>query len=184
MKNYSKKYSLFFVHIPKNAGTSLNSVLEIPDKNRGHRTALELYQMYPEYRNTLSLAVVRNPWDRMVSLFEYRKKKRHIKHLEEDVSFEKWILDKRTPFYAGHMEWMNQSDIISTNGTSLVSNILRYEYLEEDYKELQNYFKTLPSLKKLNSTDRGDYQEYYTNISRDYVKTLFLKDIKTFGYEF
>lgn len=47
MKNYSKKYNVVFVHIPKNAGTSINDTLEINKKDRGHKSLLEVEKILP-----------------------------------------------------------------------------------------------------------------------------------------
>ena len=184
MKNYSSKYNLFFVHIPKNAGTSINEFLEINPDNRGHRTPLELSELYQDYSSTLSFAIIRNPWDRMVSLYKFRKNKGHDKHLIGDYSFQQWLLSKQTPKMAGHMEWVNQYDLLF-NETNLVSEVIEYSNLEE---QLTIFFEKLgyntTSLPHLNSSNGEHYSSYYNDECIEFVAKRFEKDIKAFGYEF
>jgi hypothetical protein len=184
MKNYSSKYNLFFVHIPKNAGTSINEFLEIKLDNRGHRTPSQLSKLYTKYSSTPSFAVIRNPWDRMVSLYKFRKNKGHDKHLIGDYSFQQWLLSTQTPKMAGHMEWANQYDLLFDE-TNLVSEIVEYSNLEEQLtiflKKLGHYTISLPHL---NSTNREHYSSYYNDECIDFVAKRFEKDIKAFGYEF
>lgn len=184
MKNYSSKYNLFFVHIPKNAGTSINEFLEIKPDNRGHRTPLQLSELYTEYSSTPSFAVIRNPWDRMVSLYKFRKNKGHDKHLIGDYSFQQWLLSTQTPKMAGYMEWVNQYDLLFKD-KNLVTEVIEYSNLVEELtiflKKQGHYTISLPHL---NSSNREHYSSYYNDECIDFVARKFDKDIRAFGYEF
>jgi len=134
MKNYSQKYDLFFIHIPKNAGTSINEVLEIDPKHRGHRTAMELKKLTGEnFEKSNKFCIIRNPWDRMVSLYKFRKRKGHDKHLKGDYTFDEWLFHPTTNSMSGHMEWTEQYKNIYYNNEWLVNYILRYETLISDW---------------------------------------------------
>ena len=192
MKNFSEKYNTFFVHIPKNAGTSINTALEIPPENRGHRLPSELEQLYvKEYTEANSIAVVRNPYDRVVSIYKYRKIKGYDRYLRKGYSFKEWLLHPKTPYVIGYMEWKNQITMLRTpkdqKGVSdwNVKYILRFENLEQEWQTLnENIFKgKLPQLQKLNQTNSTDYDSYYDNECKEYIKTHFETDLIGLSYE-
>tara|TARA_Y100000310_G_scaffold217599_1_gene218649 strand:- start:2 stop:862 length:861 start_codon:yes stop_codon:yes gene_type:complete len=90
--NISDKYKLIFFHLPKCAGKSVINALEIKklDKTNiktdlkqttllGFEQAYWNQKIYPEKWNIYKkFTIVRNPWDRMVSLYHYRKKENDL----------------------------------------------------------------------------------------------------------
>jgi len=65
-----------FIHIPKNAGTSLRAFLA--DCGLGHslqKWHTPVHEMSNEYRRKKRIAVIRNPLDYYISLYEYQRKK-------------------------------------------------------------------------------------------------------------
>jgi hypothetical protein len=110
--NESTLYPLIFFHIPKNAGVSIRRILEIDTKmhpfNFSRTTNLGIdIKKYtdPEiFKSYYKFTVVRNPWDRMVSLYHFRKKENDLfmhnmsagKVFGPDGTiwgFKKWILN-------------------------------------------------------------------------------------------
>ena len=109
----SHKYKFIFTHIPKNAGTSIENALKdyvefnewdclYKNKSIGHilgsqdipyaygKTANTKYikkLLKETYKDYYKFCVVRNPWDRMVSIFWYRIGK----YFPSTYSFEKFI---------------------------------------------------------------------------------------------
>jgi len=66
----SHKHKLIFIHIPKTAGTSIQETFSMEDS--GHYTCKELKKKYPkEWDIYTKFAVIRNPWDRLVSNYYY-----------------------------------------------------------------------------------------------------------------
>jgi len=144
---------------------------------------------YRKYRNYFAFALVRNPWDRLVScwfdkvvrknLFAFAEKER-----EKMKSFENFVQ------YVGQLDLHSsdrhirlQSELIDLNNVHFVG---RYESFEDDFKRILNYLGApLSSLEKKNvSTDRLPYQEYYTDKLIDKVARLYQRDIQIFGYQF
>jgi hypothetical protein len=92
---YSDKHKLIFIHIPKNAGTAITTSLEMNDV--GHHKWEYYKNKYPEKWATYTkIAVLRNPWDRVVSNYEYARmeeshwhsttgKARYSKHPDLDL---------------------------------------------------------------------------------------------------
>ena len=75
--NVSSKYPLISVHIPKTAGQSVNNILNI--KHKGHRALQQLQtKLNPDiYNSYTKFGIVRNPFDRIVSLYSHRIKYDH-----------------------------------------------------------------------------------------------------------
>jgi hypothetical protein len=90
--NISDKYKLIFFHLPKCAGRSVTTVLDIKTSDKTNinsglkQTTLLGFEMeqwnkkiYPEkWDNYMKFTIVRNPWDRVVSLYHFRKKENDL----------------------------------------------------------------------------------------------------------
>ena len=63
-----------FIHIPKNAGSSIEEILPEICPCFKHSPAREVQNILHDYDARFSFAFVRNPWDRTISLFEFLKK--------------------------------------------------------------------------------------------------------------
>lgn len=66
----SHEHKLFLIHVPKTAGTSIQETLKMD--YAGHHTPQQLKKKFPkEWETYKKFAVIRNPWDRMVSNYYY-----------------------------------------------------------------------------------------------------------------
>ena len=77
------KHKIIFVHIPKNAGTSVKNLfskkLERPFQNK---TINEIKKENPKaYNSYRKFTVVRNPYDRVISWYAYQNRYRLDKNL-------------------------------------------------------------------------------------------------------
>ena len=85
------KEKLIFIHIPKNAGTSITSYFSTQRINqpRKHASIEEIKSGFPtEYEAYKKFAIVRNPYDRMVSYFFYLKKNNN--YYVRGINFKEW----------------------------------------------------------------------------------------------
>ena len=207
--NHEKKCA--FIHIPKNAGSSIEYSIDIWNRNDscairkekfyGHISSLDkcryrlkevdwqhitAFQMksllgLKLWQNYFTFAVVRNPWDRMVSWYHY---------LNSETEFSKWILSpdiglrKHIPL---KRILRPQSDYITDNtGQIIVDKVIRFEQFRRDFKEvcaiLDLRIGSFPHVRK---AIRKPYKEYYnTTESIASVRNMFAKDINRFEYEF
>ena len=146
-----------FIHIPRTSGTSISSAL----KRHGGivRSGLKnFYSIYfkhakaesvqrmlgEEYDAYFRFTVVRNPWDWIVSNYEFNRGL-HIPFVEGTrypVSGEvpEWAKDQTFPDW---LKWWIQnfrpkqsSMLVGKNGELLVDHILRFENIEEDFRKL------------------------------------------------
>jgi len=82
----SNELELIFIHIPKNAGTAITNSKTAKFFSGGHQSAKEIMNQYPkEWNQYFKFAVVRNPWDRVVSNYEYAiMEKSYWHHISEN----------------------------------------------------------------------------------------------------
>ncbi len=99
----SHRYKAIFIHIPKTAGTSIYTVLAIPQNEKHfysaskkipsyqHFTPLQLRNKLPNHiwNQYYKLTVVRNPFDRVVS--DYRYLKTHLSFKYKINSFTDFV---------------------------------------------------------------------------------------------
>jgi len=123
---------LIFVHIPKNAGTSIHSLL-----NTNPKDLILTDQKWIKYKNHFgkywedytTFSIVRNPISRFISFYKYWKM---IENLDYDINK---FLDKldeiETPIKN------TQSWFICDNDKIMVDVVVRYENLYEDLKKIQ-----------------------------------------------
>ena len=66
---------LIFVHIPKTGGTSIKKSLGITNRSLGyHKRANDIKKEIPDkWKNYFKFSVVRNPYDRVYSIYSYYK---------------------------------------------------------------------------------------------------------------
>ena len=179
----SHKDKLVFIHIPKTGGTSISSALNLnPPTQRRHLSYPSLKSKFKkDISKYFSFTFVRNPWDRVVSEFFWRKSCVHLN--TKKLSLEQFVYkikDMKNPHLASQ-----HSFIIDNQGKKLVDFIGRFEFLEKDFKTACN--KANLSERKLpckNKTKHRHYTEYYNNNTRDIIAEKYAKDIEYFNYKF
>ncbi len=204
----SKKHNFIFVHIYKNAGTSITNALrpfaankyEIlaskalkkinitpffdPQPFHQHIKAQEIIDLIGEknFDSYYSFAIVRNPWDWQVSLYHYMlKDKNHHQHelVKSFDNFEEYVR------WRCKSEVRFQKDFIYFNDNKLLVNFVgRFENLESDFKKICQNIEIDATLPRLNVSNEIPYQEFYNEETKALVATAFSIDIETFGYSF
>ena len=191
------KYKLIVTGIPKNASTSIHVVLRNPtDHEHNHRSLMDDYnnndsELMDHYPN---LAVVRNPYDRLISsCWQIRK----------DNPDQNWnltineIIDREIINWADTYDYINevfipQHKFICFGKKLLTDVILTYENLHNDWEKFAiEYNKTstfqIPiKLPRFNqSLDRKAWQEELKEITQenlDFINTKYKLDFEIFNY--
>lgn len=178
---------LVFIHIPKTAGSSIIEALFPELKGQwGRYRSHYLPQEYTTelWVNYFTFCFIRNPWDRMVSLYHYWKWcNSYTNHDQAFISFEEFCLSFPKAM-ANTRHRYRQIDFISRNGQK-VDFIGKFENLEDDFKFICNKFSFSASLNHLIPSKRNkDYQSYYNRATRDFISSYFSEDIQLGNYKF
>lgn len=191
-----------FVHIPKTAGNSIQSVLRHYSEDelvvlrqeqdgverfglRNPKFKLRKHSTLAEYRAALGeeafgalfkFTCVRNPWDRMVSLYFQPTQK---PEMWDPKKFRKLVL--KTPSIADYLRLDQPNDDPFGN----VRQLLRFENLADDFRSVCAALD-IPAapLPIYNRSARKPYAEYYDVDLRDMVGERFAPEIERFGYKF
>ena len=188
-----EKGALIYVHIPKNAGTSIARALEMPRSGgkpdiKKHYPADQIQMAIdPDlWAKAFRFCFVRNPWDRTFSHYRYRVRKGRIDEESHRDSFEAWL---RYEFQERRRAKNNLRPqlhwIRNTEGVVDMSFIGRFERLQEDFAHICDHFQIQASLPhKLASHPKLDYRDQYTEEMAAIVQEFFREDIEYFGYRF
>lgn len=187
MFNYSKEHNILFVHIPKNAGSTIRDELGITKSAHYPLSVLQSFMDKDTFDNAIKIAVFRNPWERMVSWYRYRQQKNQD---PKGIDFSYWLRNGITQYNMENFDTLPQIKWgckLNTNELhESLDYIINFEHLDEQWKELCDIEKiNIKKLPKTNSTGTYDYIEQY-NILEDVVlvRNIFRSDIEVFNYDF
>jgi hypothetical protein len=213
----SHRHGFAFIHVPKTGGTSVARALwrhaDHADgywanrclamigihvnhyaparmrKFRPHTPAAELKRNLPAgmFESLFTFAVVRNPWDLLVSYYHFlRDAEGHVAHVSH-----RRRRTARLPDFEAYVRYeigrgkISQARMVADrSGRVLVNFLGRYESLEADFAHACGRIGIDASLGHANTSLRGDYRDYYTPRLAALVRDHFAEDVERFGYEF
>ena len=203
-------WSLIFIRIPKNASTSIYKHLGDFNLIKKHEKSFDVLlknKLYRHWfspthakpneiaqvlgnavRNYMSFAVVRNPYDRMVSMYRFAVENDlgKIYGIDSNVSFTEFCeilndkyVNKDKNFIATHSqtEWLE--------GIFRPNFVLKFENLQKDFENmlLECNIKHIGSnIPHENSSHRTHYRDYYNSHCQKITEKIFENDIDTFKY--
>jgi len=199
---------LIFIHIPKNAGTSIAKTVgfwvKVPMAGHGstnhfpdnHPRALRIEKRNPDF---IRFAVCRNPYDRALSLFRYFQDKTRVNRgknmgirlfrsmmclLSDDPNYFwqniniKPLVDTNTIIHFRPQTWF-----INREDT----RILRYENLQADFADLIRDSGRPPmELKYLNRSKtphEGPWSDFLNERTKRVIRRVYRKDFEHFEYD-
>ena len=141
----------------------------------------------PHFRACFSFSIVRNPFDRLVSQFEYTRQERaelrRYLGITRESSFKTYLrrLKRRK-----HPQWQPQVEFLfDDDRAQLVDRIFRMEEMDAVVAELRSrYALTLDHTPHLNKTERKSFVEYYDDEARALVEELYRDDLRLLDYRF
>jgi len=170
-----------FIHINKTGGSSVEKALDLPFT---HRTAAEIIALVGPRRwsNRFTFTVVRNPWDKVVSHYTYRRIRDRTGIQTDNVSFAEWVRlaygENDPRYYNAPKMFMPQSQwITDAAGEVLVDFVARFESLEADFQRICARLGVSARLPHLKKTDRSHYRQLHTPDTRALVGRWFREDI-------
>lgn len=198
-----------FIHINKTAGTSVVASAASSIIDAGHRTAASWVAEHG--RGASLFSVIRHPYDRMLSEYNYRRRRwaagennPHLANLELPV--DDWVIatldggEYRTraffertgvPFNAGNMVgdsliWFipQVSWLGDGGGALLVDDIVRFERLDDDWSALCARYGLKNRLVHVNASPRQPgVSDRLAARTRDVIYEHQRGDFDVFGYE-
>ena len=200
MISFQKRF--LFIHIPKTAGNSIQSVLRDYSEDelvalrseqdgverfglRNPKYKLKKHSTLADYRaaldetdfgNLYKFTCVRNPWDRMISLYFTPTQNAAA---WDRKRFRK-IIAKALPV-SDYLRLNEHENDPFEN----VDYIMRFENLEDEFRTVCAELDISPTaLPKYNRSNREHYSKYYDDELRELVRTRFATEIEHFGYTF
>jgi hypothetical protein len=198
-------HRLIFVHIPKCAGRSIAHAFGL---DFSHHTVHEYSQ--PEYQQILRFAVVRNTWDRLVSMYHYlrdcpwHRQSPVLGRHGVETSFRSWLIDNLnarrpdftsrdpcgrretdnelgSPFwFSSQLAWIGRPE-----GQVYVDRLLRFSTLQPDFARLCRELGLKLRLPHKNRSPwRRKYRDYYDHELRQLVARHYASDIERFRFTF
>ena len=186
------KHNFIFVHIPKTAGTSIEQTLNPRSPLHGdehkHAEAVFYKKKFPsKFDSYFKFTFVRNPWDRAVSYYMWKRKMNRIK---DGTSFEQYceLLKKGKATSDSNFGLHSRPAVdwfLDANGNSLLDFIGKFENLQNDFDLVCDLMGSKrQNLKHELKIIRKPYQQYYTEKTKKIIAKIYKKDIQYFGWEF
>ena len=190
------EYKTIFVHIPKAAGISFN--MSLFDNLGGGHIPLRNYQLVfskKDFESFYKFTIVRNPWDRLFSAYNFLKKGGLTGN---DQEFAKKNINPYKDFNAFVIKWVNKKNInkgihfkpqykflCDIHDNVLTDYIGYFENIENEFQSICEKLNIEKELIKINSNKRTEnYKDYYNENTKKIVKEVYKKDIELFGYKF
>lgn len=211
----SHQHQCIFVEIPKTGSTSIRAILGSPPKAHlnicqirdemrqywtryvgiGNRVLASLYLLrsdayrcrrgQEQFDAYFKFGFVRNPWDRVVSLYHRKQGVQMHEHMSF-AEFVDWIRYSSSTCvhpvpHTNQLDWL-----VDPNGNLLVDFVGRFERLHDDWRTIAGELALPQSLphRNRNPAERRHYTEYYSERTRDVIGRKFRVDIDYFGYRF
>lgn len=197
----SHEHELILVHVPKNAGTSIQEAFEMDDM-QGHHTAGQYAAWVPEIWNSYTtLATVRNPYDRAVSAYEYAVKEKSYWHDADNPGSAVYgkhpdhdALKNRSFEYAlrnidnlQHHGWDRQVKYACCDGEIATDEVVRIENLDGGLRKLCELYEIeYPGLPVVNeSSSDTPWQNYYEDcdVCTEIIRERYAEDFEVFEYQ-
>ena len=182
-----------FVHNPRTGGMSMISALGYPttkSPNRlTHAFSDEMIALcfQKTWSNFTSFAFVRDPWERIYSIYKYQKSLPYANlfgnsisnRMANDYDFSEWITVNRRVRRATS----NWFGVPQVRWTRAVKHVFKFEELGEAVDQLESLLGRSLDVDRKNSTDLRSVRELeLPNEQIDFVADLDRETIERFGY--
>ena len=132
-------------------------------------------------------AVVRNPWDLVVSTYFFQRKR--VEESPEAATDDLSQAVARCGSFEAFARIYpalrsDMSSLLDVPGGGSVDFVARVEHLERDLATIAQRLGVRLSLPRENTSAHGGYREYYSDATRTIVADHFARDIERFGYRF
>ena len=174
-----------FYGVCKTGSTSILKALnQYAIDSKKHQPRLSINQNIEDH---IKFLIVRNPWDRYVSLYEWGNQiskdplansfEDFIIRLTEDKDF--LFVPKQKNWSMAQIDWSKNSD-----GQYDFDYLGKFENMQNVWSDIQDLLSLKINLPHEYKVNRRDYKDYYTSDLVDRVENFAKKDIEHFDYEY
>ena len=184
----STQRKFLFIHVPKNAGSSISHTLRnhgvLTKRPTKHQTLQQIEQEHDLTGYTI-FGFVRNPFDRLYSFYNYMRRRNKINTIKTFAQFVDKIRTNDTLFHSWKTIRHMQADYFKSDKYR-VNFIGRYEHLNTDWNKVCELLNLeLPKLPILNRYSIGeDYRLKYSDEDHKFVQNYYMEDLTEYGYSF
>lgn len=194
----SYKHEFKFIHIPKNAGTSIEVIFDLMHTENLYETPhrsvdvngvncslqhlphSEINRLKPEATDWLSFTIIRNPYTRVLSEYMWNNKIHKKSELNTFIEseFNEWfdveLLNRNTDHK------VSQSFMIDVP----VDITLRFESLNKDFEKINSELNTSYKMKQHNksSLNSSDVLNMLSTDTKDKIYRFYREDFNRFDY--
>ncbi|WP_258104791.1 sulfotransferase family protein [Marinoscillum sp. MHG1-6] len=203
----SHDHKFIFIKPKKVAGSSIQAYLAQFCKNginyhrdpKSHMKAADVKKMVGEevWNSYLKVTVVRNPWDKTVSLYHWRRRKRPLYiHLRRVLRGWPWHSPAMRHDFKSYVKYLFElndlnadKNIVRIGGELPDYFFIRFENLHDDMDELCKKLGVdynpddLPKKKTGHRKEPG-YRQHFDEETKELVRKAHEDEIARFGYEF
>jgi len=166
-------------------GEQLLPIPEIAKIQHGHISAQQIapYLDASIWQNYFKFAIVRNPFDRFISICFFLNRKNPM-FVETPLQWMKSAI-KVQRFRQRILVKPQYQQLIDGQGNIAMDYVGRYETLQESVDEIcqQLQLETTP-LQKRNTSEHSEYREYYDDELRSAVENIYQEDLRRFNYSY
>tara|TARA_R110002020_G_scaffold3383_1_gene15144 strand:+ start:49 stop:585 length:537 start_codon:yes stop_codon:yes gene_type:complete len=172
------KYKAIFIHIPKNAGTSIEKYFSNESFRVQPEKHADIYEIKRKFKNSYNnykkFTIIRNPYDKMVSWYFYLK--RNLGNYNV-IEFNDWIKDPSKFWHANDpISYLKHQHKWIDNTVK----IIKFENLD---KELNSFFNEQINLPITNKSNHDHYLKYYNKESLNIIYDRYKEDFEKFNYK-
>lgn len=185
------------IRIPKTATTSIEVALKNMKNNRkikfkqhGHAKTRHILNRYTteQLQSAVVVASVRNPFDRLVSAYQYiiqfkkDKRDKELKYVFDYPAFRDFAMDipnifEKNQFFHPQCRWLFDGE------KKLYNFAIRYEQLNEGWKRfVRTYHLPNVDLPTRRKTIRKSWKTYYDKESLGVVRKMYNEDFRRLKY--
>ena len=209
-----RRCGVWFVDIPRTSSSSVRAELgkhfgfpygkiNIMEKQHAgsqmfpdHMLAKDMRAILGEntWNKIFTFTIIRNPWERVYSLYKYRQK---VGNISNDINFTDYIINLQNAFnskefsdtlfsYPPH-RYAAADYLLDDQGDIIVDYIIRFENRDQDLKivlKKLDYIKLGQLRVQSSSTKSTHYSYYYNHYTRKIIEEIYAKDIKLYNYCF
>jgi len=167
--------NVIYIHIPKTGGTSIRRSI-IKDRDNSHSTAIAYRRKDPEFFSTAyKFTIVRNPLDRVVSMYHYSTQRKKKHKIFESQCFLDFCNELRDNFCRaiGPATFPQFYWITDEYGKIMVDDIFPFEHIAPAIEIVKKKTGICGDLSHTNKSHHKQFMYYHDTNTEEIIRQLY-----------